>query len=303
MRVMVTGGWGFLGGHVCRELRLHNHFVFPIRHGDCDLLNPDDIQWTLEEVEPDAIVHLAAAVGGIGANQEHPGKFLYENAMMGLQLMEQARQFDVGKFVTIGTACSYPADAPLPLNEDDIWNGYPAPETAPYGIAKRLLLLQGQMYRQEYGFNAIHLIPTNLYGPGDNFDPETSHVIPGLIQRFSEAAKFGRARVKCWGTGEATREFLYVEDAATAIVAALERYDSPEPLNIGTGVETSVASVANAIADIYGYEGEIRWDRRRPDGAERRRMDVSRARTALGFEALTSLEQGLKATIEAYEAR
>jgi GDP-L-fucose synthase len=300
VRIIVTGGNGFLGRAVVRRLREADHFVFVPRSREYDLRTPDGIRRALFG-DPEIIIHLAAAVGGIGANEAHPARFLYDNAVMGMQLMEQARLQGVDKFVTIGTACEFPADAPLPLREDGIWDGYPAPETAPYGLAKRMLLAQGQAYRMEYGFDAVHLIPTNLYGPGDNFDRETSHVIPALISRFSEATRQGMPSVKCWGSGTATREFLYVDDAAAAIVAATFAYSAAEPVNIGTGIETPLADVAQHIADAYGYTGAIIWDEMRPDGVSRRWMDVSRAEKAFGFRAETPLDEGLKRTIEWYE--
>jgi GDP-L-fucose synthase len=303
MRILVTGGGGFLGSHVVEHLTDAGHQTFVPRSAEFDLRTRDACRWAITSADPEVVIHLAAAVGGIGSNEAHPGKFLYENSVMGLQLMDQARRAGVRKFVTIGTACEYPEDAPLPLKEDDIWNGYPAKETAPYGIAKRLLLAQGQAYRQEYGFSVIHLIPTNLYGPGDDFDAERSHVIPALIRRFSEATKQKRDVVRCWGTGKATREFLYVEDCARAIVTATERYDSPEPLNLGTGIEISVAAVAQQIADIYGFKGRIGWDDSRPDGVSRRRLDIGRAWSEIAFRASTHLDDGLKATVEWFEAQ
>jgi GDP-L-fucose synthase len=300
---VVTGGAGFLGSHVVERLSASGHFVFVPRSAEYDLRTWVGVARCMAAGHPDVVIHLAAAVGGIGVNEAHPGMLLHDNAIMGLHLMEWCRKAGVSKFVTIGTACEYPEDAPLPLREDDLWNGYPTPVTAPYGIAKRLLLAQGQAYRDEYGFNAIHLIPTNLYGPRDNFDRQTSHVIPALVRRFSEAVKEGRDLVRCWGTGKATREFLYVEDAATAIVTATERYDSPELMNLGTGQETSVASVAQQIADIYGYKGRIGWDDSRPDGVSRRRLDIGRAWSEMAFRASTHLEDGLKATVEWFEAQ
>jgi GDP-L-fucose synthase len=303
VQILVSGGGGFLGSHVVEHLTDAGHQTFVPRSADYDLRTLIGIADALHDGRPEVVVHLAAAVGGIGVNEAHPGKLLHDNAVMGLQLMDWSRRSGVRKFVTIGTACEYPEDAPLPLREDDIWNGYPTPVTAPYGIAKRLLLAQGQAYRDEYGFNVIHLIPTNLYGPGDDFDRQTSHVIPALIRRFSEAAKDKRDLVRCWGTGKATREFLYVEDCARAIVTATERYDSPEPMNIGTGIETSVASVAQQIADIYGFKGRIEWDESRPDGVSRRRLDIGRAWSEIAFRASTHLEDGLKATVEWFEAQ
>jgi GDP-L-fucose synthase len=303
VQILVTGGGGFLGSHVVEHLTDAGHQTFVPRSADYDLRTSVGVMRALTDGWPEVVVHLAAAVGGIGVNEAHPGKLLHDNAVMGLQLMDWSRQYGVRKFVTIGTACEYPEEAPLPLRESDIWNGYPTPVTAPYGIAKRLLLAQGQAYRDEYDFNAIHLIPTNLYGPGDDFDRQASHVIPALIRRFSEAAKEGRELVRCWGTGQATREFLYVEDCARAIVTATERYDSPEPMNIGTGIETSVAAVAQQIADIYGFKGRIGWDETRPDGVSRRRLDIGRAWSEMAFRASTHLEDGLKATVEWFEAQ
>lgn len=296
MRVLVTGGAGFLGRYVARHLEDAGHDVFTIRSRDYDLRTRLGIAGALADAEPDVVVHLAAAVAGIGANEAHPGRFLYENAIMGLELMEQSRRGGVRKFVSVGTACEYPERAPIPLREETIWDGFPAPVTAPYGLAKRMLLAQGQAYRTEFGFDAIHLIPCNLYGPGDNFDAETSHVIPALIRRFAEAGP----TVTCWGTGTATREFLYVEDAARGIAMATEGYDSPEPVNLGTGVETTVAELVGKIAALYGFGGQVRWDDSRPDGAPRRRLDVERAK-GFGFTATVELDEGLALTVESYE--
>ncbi len=301
MRAMVTGGAGFLGRPVVERLQAAGHDVFVPRSHWYDLRTRAGIAGALD-FHPDVAVHLAAAVGGIGANEAHPGRFLYENSIMGLELMEQARWAGVRKFVTIGTACEYPEHASLPLREDTIWDGYPAPATAPYGLAKRMLLAQGQAYRHEFGFNVIHLIPTNLYGPGDNFDVETGHVIAGLIRKFSDAIRYEMPVVRLWGSGQATREFVFVEDAAAAIVMATESYDGADPVNIGTGVETSIASLAERIAWLHGFDGQIEWDTDRPDGVSRRWMDVSRADKEFGFRAITSLEDGLARTVEWYEA-
>jgi GDP-L-fucose synthase len=299
VRILVTGGHGFLGRSLIPKLHGHGYVVFAPRSRECDLTTPEGVRRAIS-FRPDMVVHLAAAVGGIGANVANPGRFLYENAIMGLQLMEQARLAGVGKFLTVGTACEYPEHASLPLKESELWEGYPAPATAPYGLAKRLILAQGQAYRQQYGLHAIHVIPTNLYGPGDNFDVDTSHVIPGMIRRFSEATRNKELSVQCWGTGRATREFLHVDDATDGIVAALERYDDPEPVNLGTGVQTSIRDVAEMIADVYGYLGSILWDDNKPDGTPARVMDTSKAR-AFGFEARVNFDVGLRRTIEWYE--
>jgi GDP-L-fucose synthase len=274
VRILVTGGHGFLGRSLIPKLHGHGYVVFAPRSRECDLTTPEGVRRAVS-FRPDMVVHLAAAVGGIGANVANPGRFLYENAIMGLQLMEQARLAGVGKFLTVGTACEYPEHASLPLKESELWEGYP-------------------------GFHAIHVIPTNLYGPGDNFDVHTSHVIPGMIRRFSEATRNKELSVQCWGTGRATREFLHVDDATDGIVAALERYDDPEPVNLGTGVQTSIRDVAEMIADVYGYLGSILWDDNKPDGTPARVMDTSKAR-AFGFEARVNFDVGLRRTIEWYE--
>jgi GDP-L-fucose synthase len=248
------------------------------------------------------VIHIAGVGGGIGAMRRSPGRFFYENAFMGIQLMEKARVLGVEKFVTIGTVCSYPKHAPVPFREESIWDGYPEETNAPYGLAKKMLLAQGQAYREEYGFNAIHLLLVNLYGPGDDFDPETSHVIPALIKRCVDARNADEPFIEVWGTGSASREFIFVHDAADAIVLASERYDSPAPVNIGAGEEITIRALAELIAEMTGYEGEIRWDRSKPDGQPRRRLNTDRAREYFGFEAKTSLADGLRQTIAWYEA-
>jgi GDP-L-fucose synthase len=254
----------------------------------------------LADGRPDVVIHLAAVVGGIGANREHPGSFFYDNAAMGIHLMEQSRLAGVEKFVQIGTVCSYPKFTPVPFREDDLWDGYPEETNAPYGLAKRMLLVQGQAYRQEYGFNVIHLIPVNLYGPGDNFDPATSHVIPALIKKCVEAREAGADHIEVWGTGAASREFLYVDDAADGIATAADRYDDPDPVNLGTGEEITIRELVALIAELTGFEGEIRWDASKPDGQPRRTLDTSRAKDRLGWEARSSFTKGLGRTIDWY---
>jgi len=273
------------------------------RSVDYDLRTLDGIDRALADGQPDIVIHLAAVVGGIGANRENPGKFFYENAIMGIQLMEQARLAGVEKFVTIGTVCSYPKFTPVPFHEDDLWNGYPEETNAPYGIAKKALLVQGQAYRQQYGFNVIHLIPVNLYGPYDNFDPTSSHVIPALIKKCVDAREAGDPFIEVWGTGSASREFIYVEDAAEGIVLGAERYDGAEPVNLGTGGEITIRDLVGLIVELTGYTGEIRWDATKPDGQPRRGLDTSRARDAFGFTAAESFRNGLRETIDWYNSR
>ena len=303
-RVMVTGGGGFLGKAVVGRLKaagVAKDDLFVPRSKDYDLRTAEGVGDALADGEPNVVIHLAAVVGGIGANRENPGKFFYENAAMGIELMEQARQAGVEKFVQIGTVCSYPKFTPVPFKEDDLWNGYPEETNAPYGLAKKMLLVQGQAYRQQYGFDVIHLIPVNLYGPGDNFNPASSHVIPALIKKCVDAREAGEDHIDVWGTGAASREFLYVEDAAEGIVLATERYDGPEPVNIGVGREITIRDLVELIVDQTGFEGEVRWDASKPDGQPRRALDTSRARDWFGFEARTSFEDGLRATIAWYE--
>ncbi len=300
---MVTGGAGFLGSVVVTRLRTAGATeIFLPRSADYDLRTMPGVLAALAAARPNLVIHLAAVVGGIGANRENPGRFFYENAIMGIQLLEAARLAGVAKFVQIGTVCSYPKFTPLPFREDEIWNGYPEETNAPYGLAKKMLLVQAQAYRQQYGFDAIYLIPVNLYGPGDNFDPASSHVIPALIKKCVDARDRGDDFIEVWGTGSASREFLYVDDAAEGIVLAAERYDGAEPVNLGVGEEITIRELATLIARLTGFEGEIRWDASKPDGQPRRALDTSRARERFGFVAGSTFEEGLRRTIEWYEA-
>ena len=293
-RVIVTGGAGFLGSFVVEKLRERGcRDVFVPRAADFDLRERDHIIRLYEEVQPHIVLHLAAVVGGIGANQANPGRFFYDNAIMGIQLMEFARLAGVEKFVALGTICAYPKFSPLPFKEDDLWNGYPEETNAPYGLAKKMMLVQAQSYREQYGFNAIYLLPVNLYGPRDNFDLETSHVIPALIRKFVEANESGLDEVVLWGDGSPTREFLYVEDAAEGVLLATERYDGPLPVNLGTGEEVSIKDLAEMIAAEVGYSGRFIWDTSKPNGQPRRCLDVTRAKELFGFEALHRLRDGI----------
>jgi GDP-L-fucose synthase len=302
-RVMVTGGGGFLGKAVVRRLEAAGATnVFVPRSRDYDLRTHDGITRALAAGRPDLIIHLAAVVGGIGANRENPGRFFYENAIMGIELMEQARLAAVDKFVQIGTVCSYPKFTPVPFHEEDLWNGYPEETNAPYGVAKKMLLVQGQAYRQQYGFNVIHLIPVNLYGPGDNFDPASSHVVPALIKKCIDARDAGADHIEVWGSGSASREFLYVDDAAEGIVLGAERYDGADPLNLGVASEITIRELVELIVRLTGFSGEIRWDASKPDGQPRRALDTSRAQKELGFAARTPFEEGLRRTIKWYES-
>ena len=298
-RIVVTGGAGFLGSYVVEGLEKRgckNILVPEIE--EYDLVEIEDIVRMYDVMNPDIVIHLAAVVGGIGANREHPGEFFYKNLMMGVQLIEQGRVRGIEKFVAIGTVCAYPKFTPVPFKEDDIWNGYPEETNAPYGLAKKMLLVQSQAYRQEYGFNSIFLVPVNLYGPGDNFDPGSSHVIPALIKKCVDAIESGADYIECWGTGGASREFIYAADATEGILLATELYDGPEALNIGAGFEITIKALAEKIAALTGFNGDIRWDNSRPDGQPRRCLDVSRAKKYFGFEAKTPFEEGLKSTIE-----
>ncbi len=302
-RVVVTGGAGFLGGFVTEGLQkrgCRNILVPKIE--DYDLVSIKDIIRMYEDMRPDVVVHLAAVVGGIGANREHPGEFFYKNLMMGVQLIEQGRIRNIEKFVAIGTICAYPKFTPVPFKEKDLWNGYPEETNAPYGLAKKMLLVQSQAYRTEYGFNSIFLLPVNLYGPGDNFHPATSHVIPALIKKCVDAVDSGINHIDCWGTGNVSREFIYVADAAEGILLATEYYNDPGPVNIGTGFEITIKELAEKIAKLTGFKGDICWDSSKPDGQPRRCLDTSRARKFFGFEAKTSFDEGLKATIDWYKA-
>ena len=299
--VVVTGGAGFLGGYVVEGLRQRGceKILIP-RSEDFDLVNINDIRRMYKKMKPDIVIHLAAVVGGIGANREHPGQFFYKNLMMGAQLIEEGRLAEIEKFVAIGTVCAYPKFTPVPFNEDDLWNGYPEETNAPYGLAKKMLLVQSQAYRREYGFNSIFLLPVNLYGPGDNFDPGSSHVIPAIIKKCVDAVESGAESIECWGSGEVSREFIYAADAAEGILLAAEHYNGAEPVNIGAGSEIKIKDLTEKIAKLVGFAGGIRWDPSKPDGQPRRCLDTSRAERLFGFTAKTDLEDGLKKTIQWY---
>jgi GDP-L-fucose synthase len=300
-RICVTGGAGFLGSAVVKTLCNRGASnIFVPRRRDYDLTTMHGVERMFADACPDIVLHLAAVVGGIGANRENPGRFFYENAIMGIQLIEHARRVGTDKLVVVGTICAYPKFTPVPFSETDLWNGYPEETNAPYGIAKKALLVQCQAYREQYGMNAIYLLPVNLYGPGDNFDPRSSHVIPALIRKCLEAKRSGAGRLVCWGDGTPTREFLYVDDAAEAICLAAERYEGAEPVNVGSGVEISIRDLVMMIARLCEYTGDIIWDTSQPNGQPRRCLDTTRAEKCFGFRARTALEDGLAATIAWY---
>ena len=300
-RVCVTGGAGFLGTHLIEKLKAHGaKDIFVPTYPQYDLVREADILRMIDDAKPDVIIHLAAKVGGIGANREKPGEFFYDNLMMGVQLIHHAWQKDVSKFVAIGTICAYPKYTPIPFKEEDLWNGYPEETNAPYGLAKKMLLVQSQSYREQYGYNSIFLLPVNLYGPGDNFNPASSHVIPALIRKCLEAKEQNASEIVAWGDGSPTREFIYVDDAAEGITLATMRYNSSDPVNIGSNFEISIKELTELIARLTGFEGEIRWDTGKPNGQPRRKLDTSRAKERFGFEAKTNFEAGLRRTIEWY---
>jgi len=300
--IVVTGGAGFLGTAVVKALkdRGFSRLVIP-RKAEYDLTREADVIRLYRESQPSVVIHLAAVVGGIGANQQNPGKFFYDNLVMGAFLMEHARLAGVQKFVAVGTVCSYPKFTPVPFKEDDLWSGYPEETNAPYGLAKKMLLVQSQAYRAQYGFNSIFLLPVNLYGPGDQFDPAKSHVIPALIKKCFDAIRNGHKELVVWGDGTPTREFLYVDDAAEGIVLALERYEKPDPVNLGSGSEISIKDLVSLITSLTGFEGQVVWDTTKPNGQPRRRLDTTRAEREFGFKASVPLEKGLRKTVDWYQ--
>ena len=302
--IVVTGGAGFLGQAVVRKLRERgfDNIVVP-RSKEYDLRKEENVRRLFDMAKPTIVIHLAAVVGGIGANRDNPGKFFYDNAIMGMLLMEQARLYGVKKFIAVGTICAYPKITPVPFKEENLWGGYPEETNAPYGLAKKMMLVQAQAYRQQYGFNAIYLLPVNLYGPGDNIDPSSSHVIPALIKKCVDAKRSGQKEIVVWGDGSATREFLYVDDAAEGIVLAMEKYNDPAPVNIGAGFEISIKDLVHLIAKVSGFDGKIVWDTSKPNGQPRRMLDTGRAQQRFGFKATTGFEAGLKKTIEWYEGQ
>jgi GDP-L-fucose synthase len=302
-RIVVTGGAGFLGSFVVEQLRARGDSeIFVPRSRDYDLVDVEAVRRLYRDARPDLVIHLAARVGGIGANRANPGKFFYDNLMMGVQLIEEGRKLGLKKLVAAGTICAYPKFAPIPFREDDLWNGYPEETNAPYGLAKKMLLVQSEAYRAQYGFNSVVVFPVNLYGPRDNFDLETSHVIPAMIRKIADAQARGDGEVVLWGDGSPTREFLYVEDAAAGILAACDRYDGSQPINLGSGREISIRDLASTIGRLMGYSGRFVYDTSKPNGQPRRALDVSRAHALLGWEARTGFEEGLRKTIEWWKA-
>jgi len=303
-RILVTGGEGFLGSFVVKNLKERGcKSIFIPRSKDYDLVRMDRVKQVYKEARPDIVIHLAAKVGGIGANSKNPGKFFYDNLMMGVQMIEIGRQVRIEKFVAIGTICCYPKFTPVSFKEENLWDGYPEETNAPYGLAKKMLLVQSQAYRQQYGFNSIFLLPVNLYGPGDNFDPKTSHVIPALIEKCVNAVRKKEKKIIVWGTGKPTREFLYVGDAAEGIVLATQRYNKSDPVNLGVGFEVSIKELTKLIIKLTGFKGKIIWDKTKPDGQPRRCLDTSRAAKEFGFMAKTPFEEGLRKTIEWYKGK
>ncbi|MGH9844147.1 MAG: GDP-L-fucose synthase family protein [Blastocatellia bacterium] len=303
-RVVVTGGAGFLGSYVVAKLRERGvESVFVPRSKDYDLVRSEDIRRLYDDAAPDLVIHLAAVVGGIGANRANPGKYFYDNLMMGVQLMEEGRLRGVKKFVAAGTICSYPKFTPVPFKEDDLWNGYPEETNAPYGLAKKMMLVQSHAYREQYDFNSIFLLPVNLFGPRDNFDPQSSHVIPALIRKCVEAVRDGADHITCWGTGQVTREFLHAEDCAEGLILAAEKYDKSDPVNLGAGFEISIKDLAEKIAFLSGFKGRLVWDPAQPDGQPRRSLDTARAEREFGFRARIGFDEGLKQTIEWYRSQ
>jgi len=301
-RVTVTGGGGFLGRFVTEKLKACDEVeVFVPRSRDFNLVEKPDIERMLDTAQPDLVIHLAGVVGGVGHNQKNPGRFFYDNLMMGVQLMEAARQRGVKKFLAAGTVCAYPKFTPVPFKEDDLWNGYPEETNAPYGLAKKMMLVQSQAYRQQYGFNSVFVLPGNLYGPGDNFDLETSHVIPAIVRKCVEARRRGASFIEVWGSGTPSRDFLYVEDCAEGIVKAAALYDEGDPVNLGNGREVVIKDLVTMISRLADFEGEIRWQSDKPDGQPRRQLDTTRAFERFGFQARTPLEEGLRRTIDWYE--
>lgn len=302
-RVVITGGTGFLGSHLCDAIsRRQPAELYPVGLSNYNLCDIEDIRAMIADLKPTMVIHLAAKVGGIGANQEHPAEFFYDNLMMGVQLVHESWKAGVEKMVLLGTVCAYPKFTPVPFKEDDIWNGYPEETNAPYGLAKKMLLVQSQSYRQEYGFNSIFLLPVNLYGPRDHFHPRVSHVIPAIIKKCLEAKEQGAAFIEAWGDGSPTREFLYAPDAAEGIVMAAEQYNKSDPVNLGSSYEISIKDLTETIARLTGFEGEIRWNTNQPNGQPRRKLDTSRARDEFGFSSMTPFEDGLRTTIEWYLA-